>query len=169
MALPGDFLQDSQVSFLDKPACGAGVLIGVKITSLRSFIPLLMFGLHVALEWMERGPLLSFDCCLPPLVQLLFSPQLFHCCKNQRWQLNFHLENTEYSPTPTPTPALLAIENMISRLICSVLFVFLSPRLTSNVSFLTHLVTVLLCMMVSKAVLKNSMSMYCVIQTTLHL
>ena len=58
MALPGGFLSDSQVSFLDKPACGAGVLIGINIRSLQSFIPLLMFGLHVALEWMERG--LSF-------------------------------------------------------------------------------------------------------------
>ena len=108
---------------------------------------------------MERGLSFLLTVAYPPLVQLLFSPQLFHCCKNQRWQLNFHLDNTEYSPTPTPTPALLAIENMISRLICSVLFE-LSHRLTSNVSFLTHLVTVLLFMMVSKAVLKNSMSMY---------
>ena len=58
MALPGGFLLDSQVSFLDKPACGAGVLIGINIRSLQSFIPLLMFGLHVAPEWMERG--LSF-------------------------------------------------------------------------------------------------------------
>ena len=56
MALPGGFLSDSQVSFLDKPACGAGVLIGINIRSLQSFIPLLI--IHVALEWMERG--LSF-------------------------------------------------------------------------------------------------------------
>ena len=58
MALPGGFLLDSQVSFLDKPACGAGVLIGINIRSLRSFIALLMFELHVALGGMERG--LSF-------------------------------------------------------------------------------------------------------------
>ena len=45
LALLGDFLQDSQVSFLDKPACGAGVLIGVNITSLQSVIPLSMFGI----------------------------------------------------------------------------------------------------------------------------
>ena len=115
MALLGDFLQDSQVSFLDKPACGAGVLIGVNITSLRSFIPLLMFGLHVALEWMERGPLLSFECCLPPWYNF-FSLPCFSIA------INFHRENTEYSPTPTPTPALLAIEYMISILICSLLF-----------------------------------------------
>ena len=57
-----------------------------------------------------KGASPFFWLLLTPLVQLLFSPQLFHCCKNQRWQLNFHWENTEYSPTPTPTPALLAIE-----------------------------------------------------------
>ena len=62
-----------------------------------------------------------FWLLLTPLVQFVFSPQPFHCCKNQRQQLNFHLENTEYSLAKT-TPALQAIENLISKLICSVLF-----------------------------------------------
>ena len=117
--MPGDFLQDSQVSFLDKPACGAGVLIGVNITSLQSVIPLSMFG--IALEWTEGGHLLSFDCCSPPWYNFFFSPQSFQCCKSQRQQLNFHQENTEYSVAKT-TPALQAIEDLISKLICSVLF-----------------------------------------------
>ena len=76
LVLLGGFLKDSQVSFLDKPACGAGVLIGVNITSLRSFIPLLMFGFHVALEWMERG--LSFILTVAyPLGTIAFLPPAF--------------------------------------------------------------------------------------------
>ena len=64
-----------------------------------------------------KGPLLSFDCCLPPWYNFFSLPSFSIA-------INFHRENTEYSPTPTPTPtpALLAIENMISILLCSVLF-----------------------------------------------
>ena len=72
MALLGDFLQDSQVSFLDKPACGAGVLIGVNITSLQSVIPLSMFG--IALEWTEWRPLLLLTVAHPLGTIFFLSP-----------------------------------------------------------------------------------------------
>ena len=117
MALLGDFLQDSQVSFLDKPACGAGVLIGVNITSLQSVIPLSMFG--IALEWTEGGPLLSFDCCSPPWYNLFSLPSLSTAVKVKDSSLIF---TKKIQSTQLPKLHLQAIENLISKLICSVLF-----------------------------------------------